>query len=348
MVKVKTYEEIMSSYKSVLPQGIDTREGTLAHIIMSTTAMSVAELYEELKMIEENAYGHTATGELLDRTVAILGMTRLGKSKAVVRIEGETGLLVNDKVTAGELTYVIREVNEGYYLAECTTAGSVGNSYIGEVLPERETVTGSVKIVDIVAKGCDDEDDESLRKRYLERIFCPICTGNVSYYKEAINSIAGVGGIKVVPVPDGAGTVKVIIINSDYEVASDDLVSYVKEYLDPTESSGLGYGAVPIGHRVEVESVESVDVTVEVQLNGGIGQADFLRSARTFLPGVLKKLNKDWDINKNVVIWNSDIEDYFFTLEGVEDVNVVSINGVTNRLILGENQIVGAVTVIGK
>lgn len=347
MVDVRTYEEIMKRNLFLLPSDMDTREGTLAHIVMSVTAMCVAQLYEELKIVEENAYGKTAVGELLDRTVANLGLARLGKSNAVVKIECEEGFLVGDKFTAGELTYEITGINDGYYSALCTTAGSVGNSYIGEVLPVNNSGIGGARITEIIAAGCDEEDDEHLRKRYFDRLYCPVCTGNVSYYKEAIHSIAGVGGIKIVPAAEKAGEVKVVITNSDYEPASDALISYVKEYLDPKEVSGQGYGAVPIGHYVEVETVEKIDIALEIEINGGVGQGGFLRYARTDLPKILKGLNKNWDANKNIVIWNRIIEDYFFSLEGVEDVNIISINGATNRLILGENQIVGDLTING-
>ena len=69
MVTVKTYDELMNRFLYDLPEDMDRREGTLAHLVMSVTAMGLAELYEELADTEANAYGHTAAGEMLDKTV---------------------------------------------------------------------------------------------------------------------------------------------------------------------------------------------------------------------------------------------------------------------------------------
>lgn len=348
MITKKTYEELMGSYLKLLPSDMDTREGTLAHTVMSVTAMSIAQMYEELGDLEADAYGSTASGEMLDKTVEIIGLERLGKINAVVRIETGEDLIVGDTLTNGELTYTVTEVNEGYCLAKCNTAGVAGNSYLGDVVAEREGVEAETKIVSIVVAGCDKEDDESLRRRYKEKIFCPVCTGNVSYYKDAIHSLTGVGGIKIEPAYNGVGTVKVIITDSDYAAASDELTNYVKEYLDPAEYSGLGYGVVPIGHSVEVASAQSVDIIVNLEINGGGDSSGYLKVVRAAVKYAIKELNKTWDANDNIVIWNRLIEDAAFGADkGVNDIKVLSINGEISRLILGENQIVGDVYVNG-
>lgn len=348
MITKKTYEELMGSYLRWLPADMDTREGTLAHTVMSVTAMSMAQMYEELADIEADAYGSTASGEMLDKTVEIIGLERLGKINAVVRIETGEDLVVGDTLTNGELTYTVTEVNDGYCLAKCNTAGAVGNSCPCEVVAEREGVESETRIVSIVVAGCDEEDDESLRRRYKEKIFCPVCTGNVSYYKDAIHSLTGVGGIKIEPAYNGVGTVKVIITDSNYAAASDDLTNYVKEYLDPAEYSGLGYGVVPVGHSVEVASAQSVDIYVELELNGGEAPSGYMKLARAAVKYAIKELNKTWDSCDNIVIWNRMIEDAAFGVDrGVTDVKVFSVNGEISRLILGENQIVGDVYVNG-
>ncbi len=345
MSRRKTYEELMESYKDALP-GMDSREGTLVHLVKSTMAMTMAELYEELATIEENAYGKTATGGALDKAVSVLGLERLENISTVVKIEGDEGLNVGDKVTGGDLTYTITKVNDGYYTAACDTPGDAGNGYMGEVLPLEDGSEVNLSITAIIVNGSDYEDDESLRRRYLERIICPVCTGNVSYYKEAIHNLIGVGGIKVVPAAEGAGTVKVIITDNEYSVASEELIDYVKEYLDPKEHSGMGYGIVPIGHSVQVDTVEKVDVNIKVEINGGGIPLLYMRTARPLIEKAVKELNKSWDTADNIIVWNRLIEDVIFGISNeIYDVKVVSINGEISRLILGENQIVGEVYV---
>lgn len=349
MFEIKTYEEIMAKYIGKLPEGIDAREGTLAYILGSATGIRLAELYEAVKRIEDNSYCDSATATWLDRIVQLVGMERRGKTKAVVRMEGDSTFGVGDKFTGGELEYVIISCEDGYYLAECSSAGVAGNEYVGEVLPMGDlSCFEGMNIVSVVAYGEEEEEDEALRARFVEVVNCPVCTGNMTYYKEVINSITGVGGIKVIPVSEGTGVVKVIITDTNYDVASDDLISYVKNLLDPEETSGQGYGLVPLGHSVTVETVEKVDVDIVVEVTAKTAAVanGYYRYARAQLPLVFKEINEAWDQNEKIVLMDRVIEDYFFDL-GAYDVNVVSINGNPNRLILAENQILGGVTVNG-
>lgn len=347
MLKVSTYEEILQFYLSRLPKDMDKREGTVAYIIGSALAIRLAELYVQMKTVEDDCYFDTATGQKLEYAAAILRLERRDETKAVVRMEGDTGFTVGAMFKGGENEYKIISVEDGYYLAECTLPGEKGNDYIGEVLPKDDrTEFSGMNIVSIVAKGEGKEDDESLRKRCIERLNCPICAGNLSYYKEAVNSIAGVGGIKVVPVADGIGTVKVIITNSDYSVASEDLIKYVKSVLDPEETSGQGCGLVPVGHSVTVDTVEKVDVDLVVEFKPENAQSAYCMFGREYLPGIFAEINKTWDSNDYLVLRDRVIEDYFFSL-GAKDVNIVSINGETNRLILEPNQILGGIKING-
>lgn len=338
------YEMYKRSFLNFLPEDMDKREGTLAYILASATAMATREMYDYIENEKKDCFVDTATRGSLQRLCAIAGIERRSKTKALVKIEGGNGLRVGDIVSGEDLSYTIVSVNNEYFTAEANTPGTIGNSYIGEVVCEnRSDIEETIKITSIIAMGEDDEDDDRLRKRFIERARCPVCPGNVSYYKELIDTIPGVGGRRIIPAADGAGTVRVVITDPEYNVASDDLVNYVKELLDPKETEGLGYGLVPLGHKVSVESVEKVDVRIVVDITGVTTDAYYLRLARSKLPLIFKEINKTWDTKSHIVLWDRVIEDCLFEL-GVDDVNVVSINGNTNRLILEPNQILGGIT----
>lgn len=342
----KTYDDLMKNYLSNLNGTFDTGEGTLAYIIGSCMAMELAQMYIDMQNVEDNAYADTASGDSLEKIAAFLGMERLGKTAAVVRMEGDTIFEVGDVFTNGETEYTIISKEDGYYLAECNEKGTVGNGYIGEVLPKDTVDFEKMAIVSVVACGEDEEDDESLRKRYKERVNCPVCTGNMAYYKDVVSSVSGVGAFKVVPVSDGVGTVKVIITDTDNEPASEDLIKYVKNVLDPEETSGQGYGLVPVGHSVTVETVEKVDIDIVVEMEPSTSQKGFDKYARSYIPAIFKQMNKSWDENEKMILWDRVIEDYYLG-RGATDVNVISINGQPNRIILEANQILGDVTING-
>ena len=344
----RSYEGILDSFCRLLEDEFDMREGTVTYMISSAFATELARLYDNLEELYKNAFAATAEGEYLDMAVSVIGLTRNPKSNAVVKMQGDEGFTVGEKLTNGERDYTIIGVEDGYYLARCEEAGDAGNSYLGEVLP-KEVRDGfnKMEITAIVALGRDKETDEELRERYIETLNCPVCTGNLSYYKNVLSTIEGVGGVKIEPVPEGVGTVKVIITDENFDKATDELIGYVKETLDPTATSGLGYGLVPIGHKVTVETVEKVDINIQLEVSGKSGNDYYLRLARAYLPDVVRDLNRSWHKKEKIVLRDRVIEDYLFTLNGMEDVNVISINGEQNRLILGENQILGDVTING-
>lgn len=347
MIEVKTYDELLAEFLRAFPEEVDTRVGSLAYIVASVSAMKLRDVYEELETLSLDAFGITASGINLESLASWQGLERRGKTKAVVKITGGEGLVVGDTVKAGELEYLITMQEDGYLLAECTTEGTIGNSYAGEVVPvNKPGIEEKAIITGIVALGEEEEDDESLRKRYLERVKCPICTGNMSYYREVIDSITGVGGRKVTPSADGLGVVKVVITDSEYEPAGEDLIKYVKEQLDPEETSGQGCGMVPVGHSVQVETVEKVNVDIVVESWGSAAGAYYDRFLRSYLPRVFQEINKTWDGQEKIVLRDRVIEDAYFKY-GATDVNVISINGNTNRITLEPNQILGDVTING-
>ncbi len=342
-----TYKQLMNYLKDKLPDDMDTGEGTVAHVMMSVTALAGAQLYESMEEMKNNCYALEAEGKYLDKVVALLGMTRKDKTHAVVKVKSDESFAIGTKFTGGNAEYEIISLEPGYYTAKCLTAGSEGNAYLGEIVPIEDSAAGNAYITQIIVEGADVESDEDLRARYKERLLVPIVTGNRTYYREMIHSVPNTGGIKIFSAAEGGGVIRAIITNSDYKVADEELINYVQEYLDPIEQSGMGLGVLPIGHSVRVESAESVDFNLEVEINGGVNQAGYLRTARSGLKIMLWLMNKEWEDKDNLIIRVGDIEDYFLSLNGVESVKVISMNGETSRLVLAENQIIGEVTVNG-
>lgn len=87
--------------------------------------------------------------------------------------------------------------------------------------------------------------DEELRERYFETINEKTFSGNIADYKKKTKEIAGVGAVKVVPAWNGGGTVKLMILDSNYNKASNELISRVQETICPNENSN-GIGLAPI------------------------------------------------------------------------------------------------------
>lgn len=137
------------------------------------------------------------------------------------------------------------------------------------------------------------------------------------------------------------GTVLVTIINSEYDAASDTLVEYVKEELDPEGSDGEGYGLVPIGHVVTVQSVSEVevDITVTVTFSTGYSWSNLASSIEAAVEEYFLELRESWADSEYLVIRISQIETRILGITGVVDVEDTAINGTEGNLSLGTYEI---------
>lgn len=343
----RSYDDVMEKLLFRIPDGLDTREGSLLQICLSAAAIQISQMTAKLDMIYNNFYADTAEGEYLDKICKILGTERRGATRAIVKVTSDVPLYAGLIISANGVKYKVTEANESYGLAECQTAGSIGNVYLGDASCEENIPSlTKITITEIVAAGKEAEDDSSLRERFFSRAKYPVCAGNLSYYREALNEMSGTGGVKIFPVANGAGTVRVVITGVDGTVPSEALIKNVQEKLDPTDFPGEGRGIAPIGHTVKVEGVKSVDIDVKVKMTVPSGNvAGVLRYARRDIPLLFQEVNKNWSKVKSIVLRDSFFEDYFLENTQVDDIEIISINGEANRLILKENEILGGFTI---
>lgn len=89
------------------------------------------------------------------------------------------------------------------------------------------------------------ESDEDLRQRYFEATNEKTFAGNLADYKKKTKEIAGVGAVKVTPIWQGGGTVKLTILDSNYNKASKQLIDIVQNEICPNKDQS-GIGLAPI------------------------------------------------------------------------------------------------------
>ena len=217
---------------------------------------------------------------------------------------------------------------------ECETSGIIGNLDSGTLIPISE-IQGLTycELTDVLIPAEDSEDTEVFRQRYFEFSNSKSFGGNIPEYKEKVNNIDGVGGVKVIRAWNGGGTVKLVIINSDYNTASTVLVDNVQNIVDPTQSKGEGVGTAPIGHVVTVESVTAEDIYINTNItfNGGWNYTNSKEYLEETINDYFLELCKDWENTENLIIRISQIESRLLDLECVIDVGDTTINGKTSN-----------------
>ena len=125
-------------------------------------------------------------------------------------------------------------------LVECVQAGTVGNTPINTItqfpksLNGINTVTNEVE----VTNGYEAETRDNLLTRYYSQIRQVSTGGNIEDYIKWATSVSGVGTVKIKPLWNGGKTVKVVILDSNQDVATQTLIDTVAVYIETVRPLG--------------------------------------------------------------------------------------------------------------
>lgn len=349
MFENQSYEVIMQRTLSRVPEIMDKREGSIIFDALSPACAEIAQMYIELDNILKLTFAETSYGEWLDMRVREMGVHRRPATNAIRLgiMQGSNNTLIDipigTRFTIETLNYVaIERLSQGSYKLQCEQVGAVGNQLFGRLIPVdnvRNLVRGELR--EIIVPGEDTETDESLYRRYEERVNTSSFGGNIADYKEKVRGIEGVGGCKIKPVWDGGGTVKVVIIDSTYSMPSNILIDKIQQTLDPIPFGGEGKGIAPIGHLVTVEGVKEIDINIEANLvlsiNLSLGQVK--EEVELAIEKYLYELRQDWEHSDNIVIRVAQLISNIISIQGIEDVKNIMINGNESNVTLKSNEV---------
>ena len=132
----------------------------------------------------------------------------------------------------------------------------------------------------------------------------------------------GVGRVKVYPLWNGNGTVKVLIIGNDNLPCSTDTINEVKAHIEEER---------PIGATVTVETPELLELTFDIKIK--LDSAYSLDSANEEIENSLKKYIENLE-NEDVIYFKSlsIVEE----LECVDDITEFKINNKQQNITIGD------------
>lgn len=139
----------------------------------------------------------------------------------------------------------------------------------------------------------------------------------------------------------GGGTVKLVIVDTEYHVPSTQLVEKVQTLIDPVQNQGEGRGIAPIGHKVTVVGVNEMVINIRsnITLQSGYVWEDVKETIVKVLQAYLKELNQTWDSVEGIVLRISYIETRILSVPGVLDIQNTLINEQGQNLVLDVNSI---------
>lgn len=336
MYEEVTYEEIMTRMldrvRSEHPE-IDTREGSLVYTAIAPCALELAIMYTELDRVLEEVFAETASLEYLEKRTAERGITQRLASNAIMQGKFDVYVPIGTRFSLGDFNYIVIDAIHSYL--RCETAGSEANTVLGALTPI-DTITGltSAELVECILPGEDDEDVEDLRARYFDSLGVQAYSFNQKQYREVVNAMDGVGAVKVIPAWSGGGTVKIIILDSNFNPPTDTLVDIVQEALDPRNNQGEGLGLAPIGHNVTVTGAveQTIDIITYLVYEDGYNWDLVEENVYKAVNDYFLELRKEWETTTNVTIRRAKVISAILTVPGVLDVGALTLNGSTANL----------------
>ena len=352
-----------------VPDDIDQREGSVIYDALAPAAMVMAQQSLARANIIKQTYIKTAQGQFLDYRAAEHGTARYAATQTEVKakfLDSDGNPINNVQIgdqfaSIGEtpIFYTVQKINDDL-TGELTAddPGTAANSYIGQVLPVTSNDSLSwAEITEIVAPARDEETDDHLRDRLLRADDWIAYGGNITDYLAMLGKISEVGAGQVYPVWNGAGTVKLVIVDNNLMPASADLVKKVKNIIDPTDNESQGYGLAPIDHQVTVVAPTplTVNIAATVSIDGTHGVDLVKAEIKAAIGQYFKSLRGNWNtINPETgrgyaqTIYRSKILSQIMMVDGVVNASVPTLNESDQDITLVFNNQTSQLPVLGE
>ncbi len=332
-------DSILNAMLQRIPNSYDKSEGSIFYDAFAPVAPELKALEVLANEILDKRLLDTATGEDIDRAASEFGIER----KAAQYAEGEVTFYgyAGTIISAGAL--VASESVQYYTKHDCTIGtdgtvtvevvceapGNIGNVASDCITRMPRVLSGVDKVTNAepTEGGYDEETDDELRERTYIKIRTPGAAGNIYNYINWALSVEGVGGVKVIPLWNGNGTVKVVLADSNGETAPDEVVSRAAEYIETVR---------PVGADVTVVSATAkyINISVNVVISAGYDRELVDEEIKNTLKNYLKTFGLS-----GAAVSYAQIGAAILKVEGVSDYNGLTINGGTQNIEIGSDEV---------
>ncbi|GIP55968.1 baseplate J/gp47 family protein [Paenibacillus vini] len=335
MYEGQTFETILERMLNRVTNNVDKRQGSIIFDALAPAAVMFAQYYIDLEINLDLVMPDTATDEYLDRVAVELDVVRKPAQKAIRAGQfydsgnGPIDIPIGSRFSIDDVDFTaISKTGPGTYKLECETAGEIGNTIAGQLIPI-DYIPGLATAVlgAVLVAGSDAEDDESLRARYFDRAQKPITSGNKYHYEYWAKQVQGIGDARAIPVWNGPNTVKVVLITDNKRSPAPEKIAEADSYIR---------SVMPIGVDLTVAGVRelAIDLSGALTLETGVNVSVVLGAVSDGLDDYLKSIAL-----KEAVIRYSKIANIILDADGVIDYANLTVNGGTSNIVLDPDQI---------
>ncbi len=338
MFEEKTPELIKGEILNQMVSDIDKREGSYTSDMVGPVAYELWRMYDSLKALEPMVFVDETSGEYIDRKCADYGIARKPglKAKTVMTFTGDEGVRIPAKtlfLTEDGLEFETEKTiaisgGQAQATAVARQVGDAFNVPANTIRHQMVSISGLNGISHPAAQGgADPESDGSLVNRLYAYLRMPATSGNVYHYEQWALAVNGVGGVKVVPLWNGPGTVKVIVVGPNKEPVSEEIQQNCLACIEENR---------PIGAEVTVVSAEGLTIDIDAQV--AIDGSTTAEEVRTAFMANLAQYLQEISFNRYSLLYNR-IAFMLLDVPGVVDYQSLSLNGGEANINLADNQV---------
>lgn len=351
----ETWSAILERMLAEVPDDIDKSEGSYIYDALAAAATELAQMKIDMGNFLARGFASTTFGEYLDLRGEEHGLTRREAVAATgqVTFTGTVGITIPEgtivatpadpmlSVAAIEfVTNAEATIPEGGTVdidIEASVAGESGNVLAGTITVLASSVSGITAVTNASATsgGEEEEMDSALLSRYRAKVQDPGTSGNKADYQNWALEVPGVGDVQVIPIWDGNGTVKVVLVDEDKLSADPAVVTAVQNYIAPDPE--MGEGKAPIGATVTVVAATAVDIDVSatVTLNG----AKTLSEVQTAFEAALTEYLKSIAFADDPKVKYVKIGSLLLDVPGVSDYSSLLVNSGTSNINIENDEV---------
>lgn len=269
----KSVWDILDNMLAQTPDIVDKREGSVLYDAVLSVAVELEELYAvRIPQLYQAFQIIAATGDDLDNWALDFGLTRLSDEYTYynIQIDPQGQDLAVDEVLRSHDTNVLW-VYQGDNVVRSQETGNFSETRGSALEPENAyQETTSITFNGLRSAGRDVESDAELRMRIISSLSTRVGGSVMDYAYIIINQYLNAQNERipctlVFSIGRDNGHVRVFPasasfsdIGQEHDLSTmerwctQEQCDALKEYLDPQDAEGHGYGLAPIGHMVHV------------------------------------------------------------------------------------------------
>jgi len=345
-----TEEALRTQMLDKIDSGISKSEGYFVYDAIAPAAKKMSDYYGALDTILKLVFGLAAPevpseyyDKFIDQDAVRHGLERKQGLYSIgeVTLTGLDGAVIYENSivqTVEGLKYKVTSQGKikdgkctlGIKAVELGTKYNVPSNSIVEI-PIKINGIISVSNANTTTSGTDTETSEDLLARIISKEREESSSGNAYDYQKWALQVSGVEYVKVRPLWNGNGTVKIIVAGENGVQLDDTIVQKVKDYIAPED--GKGSGKAPIGATVTVVSVTPTKIDVNITgliVENGFSIEDVKNSIKKSLETYFQSIPVGGVVKINTV------EAKIVMTAGVNDITSIKINGDSKNIITSD------------